>query len=44
MLKISQHTFAEQLADEYGLEFGNIVQLPVGTKLEKFNRNEAPGN
>ena len=32
-LKISQNTFAEQLADEYGIEFGKSVPLSVGTKL-----------
>ena len=35
VLKISQPTFAEQLADEYGIGFGKNVPLPVGTKLAK---------
>ena len=44
MLKISQQTFAEQWADEYGIEFGKSVPLPVGTNLAKFDKDEAPGN
>ena len=44
MLKISQRTIAEQLADEYGEEFGKGVPLPVGTKLAEFDENEAPGD
>ena len=44
VLKISQQTFAEQLADEYEIEFGKSVPLPVGTKLAKFDKDEAPGN
>ena len=43
-MKISQQTFAEQLADEYGIEFGKSIPLPVGTKLAKFDKDEAPGN
>ena len=39
-----QRTFAEQLADEYGIEFGKSVPLPVGTKLAKFDKDEARGN
>ena len=37
MLKISQQTYAEQFADEYGIEFGKSVPLPVGTKLAEFD-------
>ena len=44
VLNISQQTFAEQLADEHGIEFGKSVPLPVGTKLAKFDKDEAPGN
>ena len=33
VLTISQHTFAEQLASEYGVEYDKSVPLPVGTKL-----------
>ena len=44
VLKISQQIFAEQLADEYGIELGRSVLLPVGTKLAKFDKDEAPGN
>ena len=43
MLKISQQTFAKQLADEYGIEFGKSVPLLVGTKRAKFDKDEAPG-
>ena len=35
---------AKQLASEYGVEYGKSVLLPVGTKLAKFNKNEAPGH
>ena len=41
VLKISQQTLAEQLSDEYGIEFGKSVPLPVGTELAKFDKNEA---
>ena len=44
VLKISQQTFAEQLADEYGIEFDMSVPLPVNTKVAKFDKDEAPGN
>ena len=44
VLKISQRTFAEQLAKEYGIEFGKNVALPVGTKLAKFDKDDPPGN
>ena len=43
LLTISQQKFAEQLASEYGVEYGKSVPLPVGTKLAKFDKNEAPG-
>ena len=43
MLIISQQTFAEQLASEYGVEYGKSVPLPVGAKRAKFDINEAPG-
>ena len=43
MLTNSQKTFGEQLASEYGLEYGKSVPFPVGTKLAKFDKNEAPG-
>eukprot|EP00904_Undaria_pinnatifida_P006166 jgi/Undpi1/267/HiC_scaffold_1.g00263.m1 len=43
-LKISQQTFAEQLADEYGIEYGRSVPLSIGTKLADFDKNEASGN
>ena len=44
MLRISQQTFAEQLADQYGIELGKSVPLPVGTKLAEFDKNEAQGD
>ena len=44
VLKISQQTFAEQLADEYGIEFGKSVPLHVATRLADFNENEASGD
>ena len=44
VLKISHQTFAEQLADEYGIEFGKRIPPPAGTKLAKFDKDEAPGN
>jgi len=44
VLKISQQTFAEQLADEYGIEFGKSVPLSVGARLAEFDENEAPGH
>ena len=37
-LKISQQMFAEQLADDYGMEFGKSVPLPVGTNLQSSTR------
>ena len=43
-LKISQQTFAEQLEDEYGIEYGRSVPLSIGTKLADFDKNEASGN
>ena len=43
-LTISQQTFAEQLATEYGVEYGRSVPLPVGTRLEEFDKDEAPGD
>ena len=42
-LNISQHTFAEQLSDEYGMEYGRSVPLSIGPKLADFNKNEALG-
>ena len=45
MMTISQQTFAEQLASEYGVEsYGKSVPLSVGTKLANFDKNEAPGH
>ena len=44
VLKISQETFAEQLADEYGIEFGKSDRLFFVTKLAEFDKNEAPGD
>ena len=35
-------TFALQLAIEDGVENGKSVPLPVGKKLAKFDKNEAP--
>ena len=43
MLAISQQAFGEQLANEYGVEYGRSVSMPVGTKLGIFDKNEAPG-
>ena len=42
VLKIFKQTFAEQLTDEDGIEFGNNFQFPIGTKLAEFDKNEAP--
>ena len=42
-MKISQQTFAEKLADEYGIEFGKSVPVSVGTRLAEFDENEASG-
>ena len=44
MLKISQQTFGEKLADEYGIEFGKSVSFSVGAKLAEFDKNQAPGD
>ena len=44
VLKISQLMFADQLTDEYGIEFGKKVPLPIGTRLAEFDKNEAPGD
>ena len=44
ILKISQQTFAEQLANEYGVDYGRSVPMPVGTRLMTFDEDEAPGN
>ena len=44
MLKTSPQTFAEQLADEYEIEFGKSAPLHVGTNLAEFDKNEAPGD
>ena len=43
-LNISQQSFAEQLGDEYGIEYGKSVPLPVGTALAEFDKNEASGD
>ena len=42
MLTTYQQTFAEQLASEYGVEYGNSAPLPVGTKPAKCDKNKAP--
>ena len=39
VLKISQQTFAQQLADEYGIEFGESVPLSVCTRLAEFDKS-----
>ena len=44
MLTISQETFAERLVNEYGVEYGKSVPLPVDTGLGKLDKNESPGN
>ena len=36
VLKISQQTFAERLANGYGVEYDRSVPMPVGTKLGTF--------
>ncbi|CAB1097046.1 unnamed protein product [Ectocarpus sp. CCAP 1310/34] len=41
LLKISQQRFAEELAAEYGVEWGQSVPLPVSVKLTDFDVNEA---
>ena len=41
LLKISQQRFAEELAAEYGIEWGRSVPLPVSVKLDDFDVNEA---
>ncbi|CAB1102304.1 unnamed protein product [Ectocarpus sp. CCAP 1310/34] len=40
LLKISQQRFAEELAAEYGIEWGRSVPLPVSMKLTDFDDNE----
>lgn len=40
VLKISQQTYAEELAGEYGVEWGKDVPLPVETKLTEYDENE----
>ncbi|CAB1106855.1 unnamed protein product [Ectocarpus sp. CCAP 1310/34] len=37
LLKISQQRFAEELAAEYGVEWGQSVSLPVSVKLSDFD-------
>ncbi|CAB1100038.1 unnamed protein product [Ectocarpus sp. CCAP 1310/34] len=37
----SQQRFAEELAAEYGVEWGRSVPLPVSVKLTDFDENEA---
>ena len=44
VLTSSQQTFAEQLANEYGVEYGRGVPMPVGTKLGIFDKNEISGD
>ncbi|CAB1115707.1 unnamed protein product [Ectocarpus sp. CCAP 1310/34] len=39
--RISQQRFAEELAAEYGVEWGKSVPLPVSVKLTDFDENEA---
>ena len=41
LLKISQQRFAEELAAEYGIEWGRSVPLSVSVKLDDFDVNEA---
>ena len=43
-LMTSQQTFAEQLPDEYGIEFGKSVPLPFGARLAEFDKNQASGD
>ena len=43
-LKISQQKIAEQLAGEYGIEYGRSVPLSIGTKLADLETNGASGN
>ena len=43
VLTISQQTFSEQLAHEYGAEYGRSVPMPVDTKLGIFDKDEASG-
>ena len=43
-LTISQQIFAEQLADEYGIEYGRSVPLSIGTKFVDFDKNEESRN
>ena len=40
LLQISQQMYGEELAAEYGVEWGQSVTLPVGVKLTEFDRNE----
>ena len=43
-LKVSQH-FAEQLADECGIEYGRSAPLSsISTNVAEFDKNEASGN
>ena len=39
-----QQTYAEELAAEYGVEWGQSVPLPDGVKLTEFDKNEVGGN
>lgn len=40
LLKISQQTYAEELAAEYGVEWGKSVPLPASVKLTEFDEDE----
>ena len=44
ILTISQQTFAEQLANEDGVEFGRSVLMPVGTRLTTLDEDESSGD
>ena len=39
-----QQTYAEELAEEFGVEWGQRGPLPVGVKLTGFDKNEVWGN
>ena len=39
-MKISQQTYAKELATEYGVEWVQSVPLSVGMKLTEFNKNK----
>ncbi|CAB1100270.1 unnamed protein product [Ectocarpus sp. CCAP 1310/34] len=44
LLEISQQRFAEELAAEYVVEWGQSVPLPVSVELSDFDVNEASGD